>query len=726
MNAREKAVRDAASRKARVLYEDRRRSVEEFGKLTFNRTLMERLLPKKVSTNLLQALEGKGKINPEYADTIALALKDWAIGMGATHFCHWFQPLTGYAAEKQDAFLDYKSEDTLLEKFSGKDLMRGEPDASSFPSGRLRATFAARGYTTWDPSTPAFLWKSGGTTILCIPALFFSWTGKILDMKIPLLRSDAKMSAAALRLLDRLGIEANQVFSTLGCEQEYFLIDRALFALRPDLLMGGRTVLGAAPPKSQEMEDHYFGILKERVLAYMKEFEDVAFALGIPVKTRHNEVAPAQHEVAPIFERASIAVDHNILLMEVMKQVAIRHDLACLLHEKPFAGINGSGKHNNWSLSTDKGLNLLDPTARPEESILFLIMVTAVLTAVHRNSALLRAAIASAGNDHRLGGHEAPPVIISVYLGDSLDELLTNIEKEIEQERTGSISLDLGIPMLPDLRKDETDRNRTSPFAFTGNKFEFRAVGASANCALPVTVLNVIVAESLNEIVDEIEKKLGKKERSPRAFQQAALPIVRKYLKTSRPIRFTGDNYSAAWEKEAKKRRLPIIKRSYYAFESFVSKESIKVFEGVLEASELKARHEVMVEQYSKIMNIEAKLIVEMARTQILPAAIQYQKELAQSIHAVQQMGGGVSVKEQAAFLRRLVKLIDLTIQQTQHLDERREKAFDLSWEKRGKAFCDEIGPLAYGLRKLVDEIETLVDDKLWPLPKYRELLNST
>ncbi len=723
MNAREMAVRDAAARKARVFYTEKRRAAEDFGRLVFNRTVMEKLLPKRVLTNYLQALEGKEKIQPEFADAIALAMKDWAINLGATHFCHWFQPLTGYAAEKQDAFIDWKTEDTLIEKFSGKSLLRGEPDASSFPSGRLRSTFEARGYTTWDPSSYPFVWQSGGTSILCIPALYFSWSEKVLDMKIPLLRSDAKINAAATRLLRHLGIDAAQVFSTLGCEQEYFLVDRALFSLRPDLLMGGRTVLGAPSPKSQEMEDQYFGILKERVLAYMKEFEEVAFALGIPLKTRHNEVAPSQHEAAPIFERASLAVDHNLLLMEVMKQVAIRHDLACLLHEKPFAGINGSGKHNNWSLATDKGLNLLDPTSGSEDGLLFIIMVTAVLTAVHEHAALLRASIASAGNDHRLGGHEAPPVIISVYLGAALEKLLNNIEKELDHERTHSITMDLGIPMLPELPKDETDRNRTSPFAFTGNKFEFRAVGSSANCALPMTVINVIVAESLHKIIDEIEKKIGKKEDSPKAFKKAAMPVIRKFLKASRPIRFAGDNYSHAWEKEAKKRGLPILKRSYHAFSVFAEKESISVFKGVLSEAELKARVEVMTEQYSKLMNIECKLMIEMVRTQILPAAFSYQQLIAKSIKNIHEVTPGMG-KEQASLLRRHGKLLDEVIKLAQHLDERREKAFDLPWNTRGKAFCEEVGPLSHSLRLLVDQLEAIVDDKLWPFPKYRELLN--
>ncbi|MBI2743670.1 MAG: glutamine synthetase III [Chlamydiales bacterium] len=724
MNARQTALRDAASRKPRIFYTEKRRAVEEFGRLTFSRALMEKILPKKVFVNFLQAIEGKGKINPEYADAIAIAMKDWAVGLGATHFCHWFQPLTGYAAEKQDAFIDWKSEDTLIEKFSGKNLLRGEPDASSFPSGSMRSTFEARGYTTWDPSSPAFLWHSGGAVILCIPSIFFSWTEKVLDMKIPLLRSDAKINQAALRLLNHLEIEADHVYSTVGCEQEYFLVDRALYSLRPDLLMGGRTVYGSSSAKSQELEDHYFGILKERVLAYMKEFEDAAFALGIPVKTRHNEVAPSQHEIAPIFEKSAIAVDHNLLLMELMRQLAARHDFACLLHEKPFAGINGSGKHNNWSLSTNTGLNLLDPTANPENSIVFLVMVTAVLKAVHDNSALLRASIASAGNDHRLGGHEAPPVIISVYLGEALEKVLNNIEKDLEHKRTHSITMDLGIPMLPELPKDETDRNRTSPFAFTGNKFEFRAVGSTANCALPVTILNVIVAESLNQIIDEIEKKIDRKKTENAAtFKKAAMPVIRKYLKESKPIRFTGDNYSAAWEKEAKKRKLPIIKKSYYAFSTFTDKDVVKAFNGVLSAQELKARREIMVEQYSKVMNIEAKLMVEMFRTQILPAALHYQKDLASSLKKLAACGVK-GADEQLALLKKLTRALNEAMKRADHLELRRGKVMELAGEKRGQLFCDEIGPLCHVLRKIVDELETLVDDKLWPLPKYRELLN--
>lgn len=724
MNARETALRDAASRKPRIFFSEKRRTPEEFGRLSFNRTLMEKLLPKKAYQNFVQAIEGKGKVSPEFTDMIAQTMKEWAIGLGATHFCHWFQPLTGNAAEKQDAFIDWKSEDTVIEKFSGKHLTRGEPDASSFPSGSMRSTFEARGYTIWDPSSPAFIWESGGAKILCIPCLFFSWTEKALDTKIPLLRSDAKINQAALRLLNHMGIDADHVYSTVGVEQEYFLVDRALFHLRPDLLMSGRTVYGSSSPKSQELEDHYFGILKERVLAYMRDFEDAAFALGIPVKTRHNEVAPAQHEIAPIFERSAIAVDHNILLMELMRQLAVRHDMACLLHEKPFAGINGSGKHNNWSLSTNTGINMLDPNSKSEDPLLFLIMVTAVLKAVHENAPLLRASIASAGNDHRLGGHEAPPVIISVYLGEALEKLLSNVEKDLEHKRTHSITMDLGIPMLPELPKDETDRNRTSPFAFTGNKFEFRAVGSTANCALPVTVLNVIVAESLNQIVDEIEKKLGKnKSESPAVFKKAAMPVIRKALKESKPIRFTGDNYSAAWEKEAKKRGLPIVKRSYYAFSTFTNKDVIKAFTGVLSTQELKARYEVMVEQYSKIMNIEARLMVEIFRSQLLPAALEYQANLAKGLKRLTACGIK-GADEQIALLKKLTKLLNEAIKRADHLEVRREKVLEMTWEKRGKIFCDEIAPLCQGLRTLVDELEMLVDDKLWPLPKYRELLN--
>lgn len=615
---------------------------QKFGMYVFNRTVMQTMLPPEICKNIFQAQQGIERIKTEYAEPIALAMKEWAISHGATHYTHWFQPLTGLSAEKHDAFIDWSSSNEMVEKFSGKQLVQGEPDASSFPSGGLRSTYEARGYTGWDPSSPAFVWKAGDGVTLCIPSVFFSWTGAVLDSKIPLLRSDRKINDACIRLLKLTGIHAANVYSTLGCEQEYFVIDRALRNLRPDLLLIGRTVCGGPSPKGQELQDHYFGAVKDRILAYMCDFELAALQLGIPVKTRHNEVAPAQHEVAPVFEKASLAVDHNIILMEIMRQIAAKHQLACLLHEKPFHGLNGSGKHCNWSLATDTGINLLDPTDTPENRLHFLILITAILNAVHKHSALLRASIGSASNDFRLGGHEAPPAIISIYLGMELEAVLENIEEKGSHIRTGTKNkYDLGLPILPDMAKDNTDRNRTSPFAFTGNKFEFRAVGSSSSPALPVTILNAIVAESLNEILDEIEKKLEPKSPpTPQTLIEAVMPVLRKYLKQSRSIRFHGDNYSEEWEKEAKRRGLPNIKKSVYAFESLKEEGTIKVFKDILTAAELESRYEILTERYSHTILIEARLLIDMCDTQILPAAIKYQKELAESVQQAQNLLG--------------------------------------------------------------------------------------
>lgn len=724
MNPRNNAVRDVFShRTAEALFTEQRRGIEKFGSLTFSKEVMERMLPREILTNVLGAIEGKEKIKASYADALAGAMKDWAAALGATHFSHWFQPLTGHIAEKRDAFIDWKSADLLIEKFSGKQLIRGEPDASSFPSGGLRSTSEARGYTTWDPTSPPFLWKTGGLTVLCIPSVFFSWTGEALDMKLPLLRSDQQISQAALRLLSLLEIEAASVYSTLGCEQEFFLVDRSLALLRPDLMLGGRTLFGAPPPKGQELEDHYFGTVKERVSAYMREFEDEALLLGIPLKTFHGEVAPGQFEVAPIFEKASVAVDHNVLLMELMRKIAMRHNLVCLLHEKPFAGVNGSGKHCNWSLSTDKGMNLLDPSENPENSLLFLILLTAILHAVHRHAALLRTSIASPGNDHRLGGNEAPPVIISVYLGEELEQLLEDIERGRSFTSSKEAALDLGIPAFVEFPRDNSDRNRTSPFAFTGNKFEFRAVGAPANCAFPLSILNAIVAESLNELTSEIEKKAGKKSgMNLRERGEAALSVVRKYLKLSKPIRFIGDNYSLAWEREAKKRELPIIEKSFDSFAVLEDPKTKRVFKGILSQKELDSRFEVLSEHYIKIVNIEAKLMLEMFQTQLLPASIRYQGEVAAALVHLRTLKKRAALQE--ALLNKLTGLIEEAIKKMERLEAQRQRALLLPFEKKGRAFCDKVAPASLELRALVDLLETLVDDRCWPLPKYREMLH--
>lgn len=701
-------------------------TAETFGIHVFNRTVMQKMLPRDVFKNVLNAIEGKEKIKPEFSDTIAVAIKEWAISKGATHYSHWFQPLTGASAEKHDAFIDWNTPDKMLEKFSGKQLIQGEPDASSFPSGGLRSTYEARGYTGWDPTSPVFVWSGGDGVTLCIPSVFFSWTGDVLDSRIPLLRSDKKIHDASMRLLKLTGIPASCVNSTLGCEQEYFVIDRAWRNLRPDLVLGGRTVFGAHPPKGQELQDHYFGAVKDRILCFMQDFEEAALKLAIPVKTRHNEVAPAQHEVAPVFERSSSAIDHNILLMELMRQIAVKHDLACLLHEKPFQGLNGSGKHCNWSLATDSGINLLDPTDIPENNLHFLILITAILNAVHEHSALLRASIGSAANDFRLGGHEAPPAIISVYLGEELEAVLENIEVNGSHARSSrKNSYDLGIPVTPDFTKENTDRNRTSPFAFTGNKFEFRAVGSSANPSFPVTVLNAIVAESLERMLDEIEHILHEKGGGKTNVVDAVLSVVRKYLQTSRNIRFAGDNYSEAWSKEAKKRNLPVIKKSIDAFEALKTEKTIAAFKGILTEQELHSRYEILAENYSHSVNIEANLMLDMFNTQILPAAIQQQKELASSLAAYSAVtGSSKKLAGQTSRLHDLSDLIENAIAAADAVAKTRSEAAAIEkLETRGKAYCNKVLPKCEELRTLVDDLESRIDDALWPLPKYREIL---
>ncbi len=667
----------------------------QFASRVFHRGLIEKL-PEKAAQNWLGVIDGKEKFDPSHADTIAEQIKSWAMQRGATHFTHWFQPLTNASAEKHDSFLSWGPNGTVLEKFRGKDLLRGEPDASSFPSGGLRTTHEARGYTVWDPTTFPFLWESGDGVTLCIPTLFFSWKGEALDHKIPLMRSEEKLNRAILRLLKITKVDAVRAFSTLGAEQEYFAIDRSLYLLRPDLLLAGRTVFGAKPPKGQELEDHYFGPVKDRVLAFMREFEAAALQLGIPVKTRHNEVAPAQHEVAPLFERASIAIDHNLLLMELMRGYALKHDLACLFHEKPFMGINGSGKHNNWSIATDTGLNLLDPQ---ENSLLFLTLLTAILRAVHQHAALLRASIASIGNDHRLGGSEAPPTILSVYLGEALEKMIGEILHG-KKETFSLRSIELELFALPRLEADPSDRNRTSFFAFTGNKFEFRAVGASAHCAVPITVINAIVADSLELILDEIDPLITGPKMGQEEIFRAALPSLKKHLKEAQKVVFSGNNYSSEWEQEAQERGLPNISKSYYAFASWIDKKTISVFRGILSEKELHSRYEIFLEQYGKVMQIESALMIEMFQTQILPTA---QKDFRQ--RGVQE------------------PLIEKAEEALRELKGALAGLSDMGWEAKGKIFCELIGPKMARLRFFVDELEKSVDDALWPLPKYRELL---
>lgn len=720
MNPRLEAVRNAAKKTRRVPESDELHHSAQFASRVFHPRLMEQMLSKKAFQNWIAVIEGREKLDLQNCDAIAEALKTWAMQHGATHYTHWFQPLTGASAEKHDAFLSWSSPHSVIEQFRAKALLRGEPDASSFPSGGLRATHEARGYTVWDPSSLPFLWEGGDGLTLCLPSLYFSWKGEALDQKIPLLRSDEKIQQVSLRLLKLCRIPANQVFSTLGPEQEYFVIDRSLFVLRPDLMLAGRTVCGAPPAKGQELEDHYFGAVKDRILAYMRECEDAAVRLGIPIKTRHNEVAPAQHEIAPLFEKAAWAVDHNLLLMELMRQIATKHDLACLLHEKPFAAINGSGKHCNWSLATDTGLNLLDPK---ENSLAFLAILTAVIHAVHEHAGLLRASIASAGNDHRLGGSEAPPTIISVYLGESLEKVIEQILTEKTFDRQSVRNIDLGLTHLPSQETDPSDRNRTSFFAFTGNKFEFRAVGSSAHCAFPTTVINAIVTDSLTLILDELNDAIGnKKDLSSEQLLAQALPVLRKHLMKAKQILFSGNGYSVEWEQEAERRGLLNIRRSFHAYPQLLEKKAERAFAGILSESELHSRYEIWLEQYAKSMNIEANLMIELFRTQILPAVLLDQKNRAEAISLLQS----ISLKpdgHQVESLKMLSSLIGQAIQAIDEVEKVQKQAQDLGWEAKGKVFCEIASPKMTHARFLIDQLEKQVDNVLWPLPKYRELL---
>ncbi len=725
MLARFKAIQAIAQREGQKRSENfnKRASSENFGLHVFNRSVMQKMLPHDIYKNVICAQDGQEKIKPEFADSIAVAMKEWAISLGATHFTHWFQPLTGASAEKHDSFIEWMAPDKMIEKFIGKQLIQGEPDASSFPSGGLRSTYEARGYTGWDPTSYVFVWKEGNSVTLYIPSIFFSWTGDVLDSKIPLHRSEKKLSEQILRLLKLTGIKAKRCFTTVGLEQEYFAIDRFLRDLRPDILLAGRCVFGASSSKGQELQDHYFGSVKERILCFMDDFERAALKLGIPVKTRHNEVAPAQYEVAPVVERATLAIDHNIQLMELMRKIALKHDLACLLHEKPFHDLNGSGKHCNWSIATDTGINLLDPSDTPEENLNFLILLTSILHAVYEHAELLRASIGSFSNDARLGGHEAPPAIISVYLGETIEKMLNDIEEHGFHKRNSKKNkYDLGILVLPDLTRDYTDRNRTSPFAFTGNKFEFRALGSSQSAAMSVTVLNASTASSLKNILDEIEKNLQGKGKTHNDLIEAIVSVIRKYLKISKNIRFSGDNYSEKWIKEAKDKKLLNIQKSIDAIPAFLSNKTKKIFSGILNEHELKSRYDIFTEHYSHHVNIETNLMIEMFKTMILPVAMKQEKMMAKTILNC-KAAGVKNLKEQKEHLNRFSQIVEKAIKVCKDLEIEQKKAEKVSFDKRAKLFCTKILPIHQEFRKLVDEIESIVDDNSWPLPKYRELL---
>ena len=695
-------------------------NVEEiFAENVFTMGKMKERLPKSVFKAVKKVMEHGGELSLADADVVAKAMKDWAVEKGATHYTHWFQPLTGITAEKHDSFVAHPDEDgKMLMEFSGKELIKGEPDASSFPSGGLRATFEARGYTAWDITSPAFLKESGTGVTLCIPTAFCSYTGEALDKKTPLLRSMEAVSEQALRIVRLFGnTEATKVVASVGPEQEYFLVDKDKYLQRKDLIFAGRTLFGAPAPKGQEMEDHYFGVIRERVGAYMKDLNEELWKLGVTAKTQHNEVAPAQHELAPIYETANIAVDHNQIVMEAMKRVAIRHDLRCLLHEKPFAGVNGSGKHNNWSLGTDNGVNLLDPGDTPNENIQFLLVLACILKAVDTHADLLRQSASDVGNDHRLGANEAPPAIISVFLGEQLEDVVKQlVETGTAVSCKEGGKLETGVSTLPDLDKDATDRNRTSPFAFTGNKFEFRMVGSADSIASPNTTLNAIVAEAFCEAADVLEKADD--------FERAVHDLIKQYMTDHQRIIFNGNGYSDEWVVEAEKRGLPNIKSMVEAVETLTTEKAVKLFEkfGIFTRAELESREEILYETYAKTINIEALSMIDMASKQILPAVVKYTKTLADTVIAVKEAGADASV--QAQLLSEVSGLLAEATAALTKLKEADTKAAAMEEGKEQAFFYKDVVKEAMSeLRAPVDKLEMLVDKEVWPIPSYGDLM---
>jgi glutamine synthetase len=693
---------------------------ELFGDNVFSEAVQRERLPKPVFRALQKTIRLGAPLNADIADAVANAMKDWAIEKGATHFTHQFQPMTGLTAEKHDSFLVPTGDGRATLEFSGKELIKGEPDASSFPSGGIRSTFEARGYTAWDPTSPAYILESPNGATLVIPTAFLSWTGEALDKKTPLLRSMEALSHQALRILRLFGNkDAKKVFTTVGPEQEYFLIDKAFFYLRPDLINAGRTLFGAAPPKGQELEDQYFGHIPERVLACMADCEAQLFKLAVPVKTRHNEVAPSQYEIAPIFEDSNLATDHQMLTMEVIRKTAPRYGLAALFHEKPFAGINGSGKHNNWSMSTDTGENLLNPGDTPHDNAQFLVFCVAVIRAVAKYPELLRVSVCGAPNDHRLGANEAPPAIISVFLGDQLQDVIDQLEKGGAKTTKQGGFMEIGVSVLPKLPRDAGDRNRTSPFAFTGNKFEFRAVGGSQSISGPNTVLNTIVAESLDFVATNLEKAVNGGKDLNRAIQD----LLPGLIKESRKILFNGDNYSAEWHKEAEQRGLPNLRNTVDALPVILRKDSVELFTKyrVYSEGELRSRFAIFSEQYVKTVLVEAKLTAFMARTMIVPAAVRYQAELATAVNATK--AAGVDNTPQVELLRSLTSTLNEFQKATAALDHavgHHAEGDPYAHAKHGR---DSILPAMTNVRTLGDKLETMVADDYWPLPTYREML---
>ncbi|MFI5192561.1 MAG: glutamine synthetase III [Chitinophagales bacterium] len=698
-----------------------------YGENVFNLKTARAFLSDEAYKSLSGSVKGGKRIDRSVANQIAAGLLQWAESKGVTHYTHWFQPLTGSSAEKHDSFFTIKGDGTSIEQFDGDALIQQEPDASSFPSGGLRATFEARGYTAWDPSSPPFIMEIESGKTLCIPTIFVSYTGETLDYKAPLLKSLESLNKAAVEVCSYFDKNVSRVNATLGWEQEYFVVDEALFNARPDLVMSGRTVFGHAPAKGQQLEDHYFGAIPERIYAFMRDFEEQSYKLGIPLKTRHNEVAPSQFECAPIFEEVSLAVDHNTLLMDLMDRVARRHKLRALLHEKPFAGINGNGKHNNWSMATDTGVNLLAPGKTPKTNLMFLTFFVNSIKAVHDYSEVLRASIASAGNDHRLGANEAPPAIISVFIGQYLTKVLEDIKQRVgnkfDEQDEAILKLDLHRS-IPELLLDNTDRNRTSPFAFTGNKFEFRAVGSSANCANAMTSLNTIMAETLKKFKKEVDALVEKGDKK----EIAIMHVIREYIVSSEKVLFEGNNYSEEWEKEATKRGLPNVKTTPLALDALLTAKAKNLFEGnnVLNHVELEARHEIELEKYIKKVQIEARIMGELCTSHILPAAIKYQNTLIENIRGLKDIGLKESAyTSQMAILEKISEHISQISEQVSKMIEARKKVNVLKDSReRAIAYCDQIKDAYFDkIRYHVDKLELLIDDSEWLLPKYREIL---
>lgn len=721
-----KAIDNLTSVNSEIKVESPAKITAIFGENVFTLKVAREYLSDDAYKSLVGSIKSGQKIDRNVASHVASGMRHWAESKGVTHYTHWFQPLTGSSAEKHDSFFTLKSDGSAIEEFDGNALTQQEPDASSFPSGGIRATFEARGYTAWDPTSPAFIMKIGDGLTLCIPTIFVSYTGESLDYKAPLLKSIESLNKAAVDVCHYFDKNVSRVTATLGWEQEYFVVDEGLANARPDLVMTGRTVFGHAPAKGQQLEDHYFGAIPERVYAFMRDFEYESYRLGIPLRTRHNEVAPAQFECAPIFEELNLAVDHNTLLMDVMSRVAKRHKLKVLLHEKPFAGINGSGKHNNWSMATDTGVNLLAPGKTPKTNLMFLAFFVNTIKAVHDHADLLRAAIASAGNDHRLGANEAPPAIISAYIGGYLSKVLDEVESRVGDkfDEQDEVMLKLDIhKQIPDLLLDNTDRNRTSPFAFTGNKFEFRAVGSSANCGYNMTVLNTIMAETLTNFKAEVDAHIEKGDKK----EVAVMQVLKEYIKASKKVLFEGDGYSEEWEKEAAKRGLPNLKTTPLALDALVTDKAKNLFHKhkVLSHVELEARHEIELEKYIKHVQIEGRVIGDLSGNHILPAAIRYQNVLLENIKGLKDVGvAPAAYTAQMNVLTEISEHINQVQVLAKEMTEARKAANNLASSRdKAVAYCDKVKPFFDKIRYHVDKLELLVDDSEWELPKYREML---